>query len=101
MSDTESQPSRYPPSGSKPPKQLRLWVMFLLTTLIAVAASGYSRGQTKGVWFALFSSWFIVLGLALVVDGVTSRSRERFFVLAIGMIMLVLGMLAFATFPYW
>lgn len=101
MFEFEHQQLSAPPSGGKPPKQMTLSALFLLTTLFAVAASGYSRGQTNGVWIALFSFWFIVLGLACTVYGVVSKTSGRFFLLAVGVVMLGLGMLVFATFEYW
>ena len=101
MTESREPRSSLPQRGDKTPKQWTLSALFFLTTLIAVAASGHSRGGKNGVLIALFSFWFMSLGLACVVYGITSRSTEKFFLLAIGIIMLGLGMLAFATFPYW
>ena len=101
MSEFKSQQPPTPPWGGKPPDRLKLPALFMLTTLIAVAASGYSRGESAGVWIALFSFWFVALGLACVVLGVTSKTSGRLFLLAVGIVMLGLGMLVFGTFEYW
>ena len=101
MSEFNDQHSSSPRLGGRSPKQLTLSALLFLTTLIAIAASGYSRGGTSGVWIALFSFWFMFLGLACTVLGVTTRSSSRFLMLAIGIIMLGIGVLAFATFPDW
>ena len=101
MYEFEEQRFAPPPSGGKTPKQLKLPALFVLTTIIAVAMSGYSRGQTHGVWIALFSFWFILLGLACLVFGITSRTNGRFFLLAVGIVMLALGMFVFGTLEYW
>ena len=101
MSEFEKQYSNPPRLGTKPRKQWTLSGLLFLTTLIAVAASGYSRGETAGVWIALFSFWFMCLGLACTVLGATTRSTSRYFMLAIGIVMLGIGIMVFATFQNW
>lgn len=73
----------------------------MLVTLVAVAASGYSHGETNGVWIALFSFWFIALGFGCIVFGAAARSMEHFFMLLVGIIMLGAGLFALLTFPSW
>ena len=101
MCDFDKQQPSPQQLGGKSPKQWTLAALLFLTTLIAVAASGYSRGEKNGLLIALFSFWFMILGLACIVYGITSRLSEKFFLLAIGIVMVGLGMYAFATFPYW
>ena len=101
MPEFEKQQSSPQRMSGKSSKQWTLSGLIFLTTLIAVAASGYSRGETAGLWIALFSFWFMMLGLACAVLGVTTRSTSRYFMLAIGIIMLGIGILVFATFQNW
>ena len=97
MFGSDRQQSPVPPSGGKTTKQRRLSALFLSTTLIAVAASDYSRGQTRGLWFALVSCWFIALGLVCMLDGIASRAQNRFLLLAVSVFVLGLGIPAFVT----
>ena len=101
MSEFKKQQSRPSRLETKVPKQWTLSALLFLTTLTAVAASGYSRGQTAGVWIALFSFWFMVLGLACTVLGATTQSTSRYFMFAMGIVMLGIGILVFGTFQNW
>ena len=101
MTDQENQPPEFQPPGLPSPRQWKLSTLFILVTLVAVAASGYSRGETNGVWIALFSFWFIALGFGCIVFGAAARSIEHFFMLLIGIIMLGAGLFVLMTFTYW
>ena len=77
QSETPPPSSQYP--SGKSPRQWKLSTVFLLVTLCAVAASGYSRGGTRGLWHSLFSIWFVVLGFCLILFGAKSRTGEDYF----------------------
>ena len=100
MPQSETPPKSQYPNG-KSPGQWKLSTVFLLVTLCAIAASGYSRGGTRGLWHSLFSFWFVVLGFCLILFGAKSRTSEDYFLLAAGFVLLGAGLYALMTYQYW
>ena len=99
QSETPPPKSQYP--SGKSPRQWKLSTVYLLVTLCAVAASGYSRGGTGGLWYSLFSFWFVVLGFCFILFGAKSRTGEDYFLLAAGFVLLGAGLYALMTYQYW
>ena len=81
--------------------QWTLSTLFMLTTLSAVMASGFSRKGFDGVLPALFSAWFAFLGLSCMLFSITSRSTGWLFLFSFGIISFAGGLFAFFTFSYW
>ena len=101
MPQSETQPPESPYPNGKSPGQWKLSTVFLLVALCAIAASGYSRGGTRGLWHSLFSFWFVVLGFCLILFGAKSRTSEDYFLLAAGFVLLGAGLYALMTYQYW
>ena len=61
-------------TNARPLRQWNLFSLFIATTLSAIAISGFSRGGFDGVVPALFSSWFVFLGVFCIYEGIKERS---------------------------
>ena len=80
--------------------QWELSTLFVITTFLAIGASGFSRMGVDGIWPALISSWFAFLGISCIVISFTVRSSEGLFLLLFGIVSFVAGALTFATLSF-
>ena len=85
-------------ANPKPLHQWNLLALFIVTTIAAIAFSGFSRNGTDGVVPALFSSWFVLMGLACIVLGVKERSKGSLLLVLIGSASFAAGLISFFTF---
>ena len=86
----------------KPSRQWSLSTLFFLTTLAAIAISGFTRGGIDGIFPALLSSWLTILGLSCMIMGIRSRSSGGWlFLFWFGIVSLAAGIFAFFTISYW
>lgn len=76
-------------------QQWRLSTLFLITTVAAVAYSGFSRNGLSGVVPAVFSSWIAALGFALMLSSWASRKNGWLLAFLIGSVFFVAGVCAF------
>ena len=81
--------------------QLKLSTIFAITTLCAILVSGFTRGGLDGIWPALFTSWFVFLGLSCMVIGMASPAPEKVILLCFGIVSFAMGMFGFFTLGYW
>ena len=82
----------------KYPQQWTLSTMFVATTVIAIATFGFNHGGMNGIFFALYSSWFVLLGGCCVVVSVFKKPQGWLFFLAFGVFSLWAGLLNLLTF---
>ena len=85
-------------TNEKPLHQWNLFALFIVTTLAAIAFSGFSRNGFDGVVSALFSSWFVMMGVACIVLGVTDRSKSSLLLVSFGIVSFAAGLFSFFTF---
>lgn len=74
--------------------------MFVVTTVAAIAISGFSRSGLDGAFQALFWSWFIFIGMSCIYIGIFKRSSDWLLLVSFGIISLAAGLFAFLTFSY-
>ena len=86
--------------SGKSSSQLSLLALFVVTTVAAIAVSGFSRGGVIGVYYAFAASWFSILGLSCVVMGISNRNRGWQFQLGFGIACLAAGIFLFYTIPF-
>ena len=88
-----------PKFGNKnPPRQWKLSTLFVATTIAAIAISGFSRSGLNGVFNALYTSWFVFLGISCICIGIFHRMSGWLFLVTFGIICLPAGLFAFS---YW
>ena len=82
-------------TNRKPAYQWNLFSIFVVTTLAAIAVSGFTRFGPDGIFHALISSWFAVLGLSCIIVGITSRTSGWLFLVFLGIVFSTVGLFAF------
>ena len=79
-------------------RQWTLSTMFVATTVFAIAIFGFNNGGMNGIFFALFSSWFVFLGGCCIVVSVLKKPDGWLFLFAVGAFTFMAGLFYLLTF---
>ena len=82
----------------KYPQQWTLSTMFVITTVTAIATYGFNRGGLDGMYLALFSSWFVMLGGCCAVVSFLRRPNGWLFLFSVGLVSLFAGLFCLLAF---